>query len=497
MNKFSSDLYKCLFCRKIFTEPVLLPCENTACKNCANQEKECCFCKEIHTVPFKGFPKIKILESIIIEKENDSASLNSRTLKCSVRSLIRRVLDLENAIKNPADEAKEYCVELKRQVQLSAEEKIFQINLIQEAFMHKIEKFQKEFNEIEKLEKNDFIRDEIDSFCKDWSQRLESNDFLIIEAIKEKAKCFEIEINMAFIKLRNIVFKEKLIEFEPNEKDLKSNDIGWLDYKTIMLPKFVDLKSYDMKVLMISDPYFPIRMTMLENGNHVVVYVDKASRVLIGLFDRNFSLLKEASFQTPSGYYQYLKLYSYKNILIVQSHNGNSYNIKVLDQDLNMQAFLIKNALSPITFNNDNIISLEASNLFFYNYGLTLKMQIVLNNIQSESYLSPTITQIECLKNKLFLKDSSKIRVLDLENMNLSLLPNQIIERRFFIDSKHNYVITVDDDLKRIHYYMLNGYQCYQDEPEDYPADLEACFSQRNGFSFYDAKTGVIYKSEK
>ena len=144
MNKFSSDLYKCLFCRKIFTEPVFLPCGNSACKNCVNQkdEVECSFCKEIHTVPSKGFPKNKILESIIIEKENIPVSLNSKALKCSVRSLIRKVLDLENAIKNPADEAKEYCVELKRQVQLSAEEKIFQINLIQEAFMHKIEKFQ-------------------------------------------------------------------------------------------------------------------------------------------------------------------------------------------------------------------------------------------------------------------------------------------------------------------------------------------------------------------
>ncbi len=496
MNKFSSDLYKCLFCRKIFTEPVLLPCENSACKNCANQEKECSFCKEIHTVPFKGFPKIKILESIIIEKENDSASLNSRTLKCSVRSLIRRVLDLENAIKNPADEAKEYCVELKRQVQLSAEEKIFQINLIQEAFMHKIEKFQKEFNEIENLDKNDFIRDEIDSFCKDWSQRLESNDFLIIEAIKEKAKCFEIEINMAFIKLRNIVFKEKLIEFEPNEKDLKSNDIGWLDYKTIMLPKFVDLKSYDMKVLMISNPNFPIKMAMLENGNTVVAYLDKASKVLIALFDRNFSLLKEASLDTSSSQFSLLKLNTYRNILIVQSHNGNSYYIKVLYKDLSMRASLNKSYISPIAFNNKNIICLEASTLFFYDYDFKLQMQIVLNNIQSDSYLSPTITQIECSKNRLFLKDGSKISVLDLASMNLSLLLYPVIERRFFIDSKNNFVVTIDDDLKRIHYYMLNGYYCYQDEPEDYPADLEVCFNQRNGFSFYDAKNGVIYKSE-
>jgi len=478
---------------------VLLPCGNSACKNCVNQkdEVECSFCKEIHTVPSKGFPRNKNLESIIIEKENIPVSLNSKALKCSVRSLIRKVLDLENAIKNPADEAKEYCTELKRQVQLSVEEKNFQINLVHEEFMGKIENFQKEINEIEKLEKNDFIRDEIDSFCKDWSQKLdESKDFLIVEATKEKAKNFEIEINMAFMKLRNIVFKEKYLEFESNEKDLNSNVIGWLDFKTILLPKFLNLKSYDMKILMISNPNFPIKMAMLENGNTVVAYLDMASKVLIALFDRNFSLLKEASLDTSSSQFSLLKLNTYRNILIVQSHNGNSYYIKVLYKDLSMRASLNKSCISPIAFNNKNIICLEASTLFFYDYDFKLQMQIVLSNIQSDSYLSPTITQIECSKNRLFLKDGSKISVLDLASMNLSLLLYPVIERRFFIDSKNNFVVTIDDDLKRIHYYMLNGYYCYQDEPEDYPADLEVCFNQRNGFSFYDAKNGVIYKSE-
>ena len=132
MNKFSKNLCKCFVCKKIFVEPVVLPCGNSVCKNCItiNQQDDvkCAFCEEIHTVPSKGFPINKNLEGIIIEKEKDS--VNSKSFKCSVRSLLRKVSDLENAIKNPADEAKEYCTELNRQVQLSVEEKILQINLI-------------------------------------------------------------------------------------------------------------------------------------------------------------------------------------------------------------------------------------------------------------------------------------------------------------------------------------------------------------------------------
>ena len=215
----------------------------------------------------------------------------------------------------------------------------------------------------EELEIDHFISDEAESFCEEWTKKFNDSKCLIInEATKQRAKSFEAEINMSFLKLRNIIFKNKFIDFETNADDLSSNVIGWLDYKTILLPMFDQLESVDIKNLIATNPNFPMRMTILENGKIVVAYINLANTLLIVLFDRNFSLLTQANNATPAASYLNFHLYSYKNITIVQSIIG-SFTIEILDENLNRKAFLNKSKISPITFSDTSVIYLEASTL--------------------------------------------------------------------------------------------------------------------------------------
>ena len=98
---------------------------------------DCLFCEEAHAVPSNGFPLNINLKAIVNQNENNfKAAKNSINLSnCSVKSLMKAFSGLKQAIKNPVDEAKQYCNELKRLVQLSTEEKILQINSINEVFI--------------------------------------------------------------------------------------------------------------------------------------------------------------------------------------------------------------------------------------------------------------------------------------------------------------------------------------------------------------------------
>ena len=136
---------KCEKCNDRLDEPRVLPCAAIVCNSCVasivNQKNtfRCVACSESHPYPLNGFPISKKIQKFLHLKANEVHRSDScKSLKQKLNEIQTKIDQFTYGITKGSDQIKEYCIDLRTDVQLATELAIQQINLFNDEFIMKI-----------------------------------------------------------------------------------------------------------------------------------------------------------------------------------------------------------------------------------------------------------------------------------------------------------------------------------------------------------------------
>ena len=174
-----NDILSCQQCEGRLDIPKMLPCGKTICSFCAplnllsisNDNKfDCLVCKQKHDVPKDGLPiNEALLKMLSVKLIRVSRGKAFDVLEQSLNDIQKKYGYIKRGIENSNDFVKEYCMDLRNDVQLKTEEAIQQINEINTKIIDEIDEYEKkliEFNKTnyESMEKFNAIVQELNLF---------------------------------------------------------------------------------------------------------------------------------------------------------------------------------------------------------------------------------------------------------------------------------------------------------------------------------------------
>ena len=148
----------CKHCEGRLDTPKTLPCGETICSFCEkslqvnnDQIFDCLVCKDKHEMPKNGFKINKSLSDILAtEQTKVSRGEAYDSLKKMSNEIQKKLNLLKLGINNGTDLIKEYCMDLRSDVQLKAEEVILQLNDFSSKIIEEIGEYEQQLIEFNK-----------------------------------------------------------------------------------------------------------------------------------------------------------------------------------------------------------------------------------------------------------------------------------------------------------------------------------------------------------
>ncbi len=233
-NKEQTEkLLKCHQCELLFDKPYKIPCSFTICSrcitNCTMKIEEnklaCILCSKIHDIPDSGFPLDNDILSLM---QNEPSKSNDNS---QLEFLIEAQTELKQFkfyINNQENKIHDYSTELKRLVQLKSEEKIAEINKINEFLIFKIDEFTSENVQNLKINKKFEYKNEIDQLNAQVESYLAKSELNNKELQEAKKTAYQLKkaINSESFKLEICLFGDKMLGFETNDNLIDENCLG-------------------------------------------------------------------------------------------------------------------------------------------------------------------------------------------------------------------------------------------------------------------------------
>lgn len=154
-------------------------------------------------------------------------------------------IDLNFDLCTGTDKIKEHCNEQRRLVQLSTENKMQELNKINECLLAEIDEFEMKCNQSysakDDKEKIDRILNEANTFLNEKKEYLKQ-----IQLNKEEIACFnklaenlQLDLNKERKSLMRKIFGKKLIKFDSNVNLIDSKTIGIIEYEKLDEPSVI------------------------------------------------------------------------------------------------------------------------------------------------------------------------------------------------------------------------------------------------------------------
>jgi len=223
-NQIDNELLLCKHCEGRVVEPKLLPCGETICSLCET-----------------------------------SIHVNDQTFDCSLDEMQKKTNFIRLGIENSDDFVKETCMNLRSDVQLTAEEVILQVNDITTKIIEEIDEYEKELIEFNKtnresLEQFTKIVKEMESFHSINTEYLKKYkvNYDIINKANEEAKNLIKKAEFEIENLKDIIFDGKIFKFDKNNQKINKSILG--------ISKIVDNR---MNLTIFSEKYLPKQLMSL------------------------------------------------------------------------------------------------------------------------------------------------------------------------------------------------------------------------------------------
>jgi hypothetical protein len=266
LNKFDlkNNILKCDKCKTPFDEycqPKFLLCFKTICTKCEltiqkeaiNKRFKCGVCLKDHYIPDDGFVIDETKYALIkAEPMEISRGENYDKLNLNLNKLEILFKMLKNGFENGIDKIKEHCTEQIRLIQLSTENRIEQINKLNDELIEIIREYERKCIQ-SFLNKNDQIKQSIDKligdaaiFVKEKQEHL--NEFKIdeeeIKAFNKQTLVLQESLNKESIKINSLIFNNEILEFLSNTNEIKQSFLGDIVYETSNITVNIDYFIY-------------------------------------------------------------------------------------------------------------------------------------------------------------------------------------------------------------------------------------------------------------
>jgi hypothetical protein len=241
----------CLYCDNNLRDPRILPCGASACHECIqsridtnSQELECLICHKKHVPQNKEegfFPNLALLK--IIESKSSEVNRGQRVdiFKLKLVEIKKLGDEFKVSLDTGADEIKEYCIQLRNQVQLETEILIEQIHQFNTSLVADIDNYEKEcvrsFSDkiSEKEKKFREFQAETSTFYDETSNYL--NEFIIdyekIESSIHLANDYLQKLKKEKDALHALKFQSRLMEFNKNKIEKSTILLGSFGFQEL------------------------------------------------------------------------------------------------------------------------------------------------------------------------------------------------------------------------------------------------------------------------
>jgi hypothetical protein len=261
-NKVDNKLL-CKQCEGRLDTPKILPCGETICSFCETSIQindrmfNCLVCKEKHEMPVKGLLNNRLASEILaIELTTVSRGEAYDSLMKFLDDIQKKLSFIKNGIENSTDLVKEHCIDLRSEVQLTAEEVILKVNDITTKLIEEIDEYEQELIEFNKtnsksLDTFNAIVKELESFHTlnfEYLNKNEVDDKLIKKSYEEATnlvKKAELEIE----NLKSIIFDGNILKFERNNEKINDAILGKLN-KNKMIDSLIISNHSEQKQLL-------------------------------------------------------------------------------------------------------------------------------------------------------------------------------------------------------------------------------------------------------
>jgi hypothetical protein len=211
-------------------------------------------------MPKNGLPINKsLLKLLSIMPTNVSRGKSYDLLEKLLDEMQKKTHFIRLGIENSDDFVKEHCMNLRSDVQLTAEEVILQVNDITTKIIEEIDEYEKELIEFNKtnresLEQFTKIVKEMESFHVINTEYLKKFkvDYDIINKANEEAKNLTKMAELEIENLKDIIFDGKIFKFEKNDQKINKSILG--------ISKIVDNR---MNLTILSEKYLPKQLMSL------------------------------------------------------------------------------------------------------------------------------------------------------------------------------------------------------------------------------------------
>jgi hypothetical protein len=237
-----NDILICEQCKGRLDLPKILPCGKTICSFCAplnllstiDNKFDCLVCKNKHEVPRDGLPNNEaLLKMLSIKPTRISRGKLFDSLQNSLDDIRKKNSFIEHGINNSNDLIKEYCMDLRSEVQLKTEQAIEQINELNKEIIDQIDEYEQElieFNRTNSLDEFNKVSKELESFYdvnNEYLKQFIVDDEILLRSTNEATnliKKAELEID----NLKTIIFDGRFLIFEKNNDKINKLILGTL-----------------------------------------------------------------------------------------------------------------------------------------------------------------------------------------------------------------------------------------------------------------------------
>ena len=480
-----NEITTCFYCMKKYTDPRILRCGNSLCFDCiqflVNKEANglmCPICEEFHVIPKHGFTKNLSLTKLVLKKsENIYRGTIAENFKEQLKELKHKINDLNSHIINPIGKLKEYCGDLKNEIQLESEIKIEKIKTFNIELIKKIENYEQTC--IDKLKfddefKSNFesITSDLNNFYKKWTDYLNKatiDDIELKKVSTEANKLLE-KVDRESLDFRNKLFNGKIMKFDKNPKEIDSSIVGIIkniDIKWNILNKINDIRFLNLKSKINQSD--KLKVKLCECGDFWITSIDSSRSSLNMVKLDNFgNILNRAIIPTIKSRCTYMSINDFKlaalntDFFIFISYNnslddysdtelqevfntpkGNFY-LKKYDQYLKFKHEVRCSNISLMTTYDNKIYALakqsKHSTLFVYDTNLIQLEKFDNNLVDMPYYFSNTISQIGINEKIFILLDDFRIKLMDKKN--------GMITKSFYFNS-NNFILFNDENLMK------------------------------------------------
>lgn len=519
-----SRILNCQRCNQKFDEPRILPCGKTICNNCiynienkvlsqSTGDFNCSLCLEQHCVPDSEFPINEVAYNLMSEHPNEVyRSELALTLKSNLNDIQAHLNNLASDLNNGIDKIKEHCIELRREVQLRTEQKILEVNQLNEMLIQQIDDYEEECvqNFTSKKESKrafDEIIVEINKFLdekREYLRGFQIND-TEIQKSNNIAQILKSKLENGMIYAKSFIFNKKLMLFESSRDRVNKNMLGFFRFKQLgNSMNFNQLKKIQLKnVLNDLSENSLIWTNTFDNGVYFITYLSSRNEMTMATFDPSTNTLEKKVIPNCQVIFNLVKCKNSIALSYFSEQNQNS--ICIIDSSLNiLESISFQDSLfggTVLIGANDsylyvNINRGSKSYIKVYDYQLNkvkLTQTFQSTNAQSPFYFPTHIKQLNSRDGKYIWMNSNQICILN-EHTGELLKTIQIAADRFELDSKNN-LLVLQNSSKKVVYFDLNGVQQKEFDLVGFESnDLTFYIDPNDKLHFFDKKySKIIY----